>query len=88
MPDPLYLASIPTARFVFRISIVERNKDFAVFIHLWDTLSRTKAWVPKDPPRSFATLRGAKSSATQQARKIEAWGYAIVQKPETVKLSH
>lgn len=85
MPDPIYLSSIPTARVVYRVSIVERIKDFAVFIHWWDTRSHSKVWVPKGPPRSCTTLRGAKSSATQQARKIEAWGYSIVPKPATVK---
>lgn len=85
MPDPIYISSIPTARFVYRVSIVERDRDYAVFIHWWDTKSRSKAWVPKAPPRFCATLRGAKSSATQQANKIVEWGYSIVPKPANVK---
>lgn len=85
MPDPIYVASVPTARFVYRVSIVKRDKDFAVFVHWWDNRSKIKVWVPRNPPHHCNTLRGAKSSATQQARKIESWGYSIVPKPANVK---
>lgn len=86
MTEPIYLASIPTSRFVYRISIVERSKDFAVFVHWLDNLSKTKAWMPTNRPRSCATLRGAKSSATQMARKLMKRGYVVVShKSATIK---
>lgn len=85
MPDPIYVSSIPTARFVFRISIVERDRDFAVFVHWWDNRSKIKVWVPRNPPRFCATLRGAKSSATQLVHKLVSRGYVVVPKPSTVK---